>query len=488
MDLDSQIRQFLQQRQTRRTFLGRASQGVGTLALASLINPLLLRAAAATAERKKDRWAGVVHPLDYPGKVKRVIWLTMAGGPSHLETFDPKPKLGEMSGQPMPESFTKGKQIAQLQGAKLVCFAPQHPFKRFGKNGTEICALFEHIGSVLDEMCLVRSMTTEAINHDPAHMFMNTGSQIAGRPSMGSWVLYGLGSEAEDLPGFVVLTSLGKGGQNQPIAARQWASGFLPSRFQGVHLRGKGDPVLYLGTPAGITRNQQHDVIETINALNAKYDAIVDDPEIATRIAQYEMAFQMQASVPELMDLSKEPQHILDLYGGKPGDGSFASNCLLARRLAERGVRFIQLYHKDWDHHGGIKEGIAYKAQEVDRACMALIKDLKQRDMLKDTLIVWAGEFGRTPMSQGGDGRDHHNAGFSIWLCGGGIKPGIVFGATDELGYSAVENPVDVHDLHATMLRLLGIEHTKLTVKFQGLDARLSGTGDMGHVIEGILT
>jgi len=328
-------------------------------------------------------------------------------------------------------------------------------------------------------------MTTEAINHDPAHMFMNTGSQIAGRPSMGSWAVYGLGAEAEDLPGFVVLTSLGRGGQNQPIAARQWSSGFLPSKFQGVNLRAKGDPVLYLGTPPGVTRDQQHDVVEAVNRINAKYDTIVDDPEISTRIAQYEMAFKMQASVPELMDIKSEPQKILELYGCQPGDGSFASNCLLARRLAERGVRFIQLYHKDWDHHGGVKEGIRLKAEEIDRACMALITDLKQRGMLDDTVIVWAGEFGRTPMSQGGDGRDHHNAGFSIWLCGGGIKPGLVYGATDEFGYSAVENPVDVHDLHATMLQLLGIEHTRLSIKFQGLDVRL--TGIAGKTIQDIL-
>ena len=292
---------------------------------------------------------------------------------------------------------------------------------------------------------------------------------------MGSWLTYGLGTEAEDLPGFVVLTSLGKGGQNQPIAARQWSAGFLPSRFQGVHLRGKGDPVMYLGSPAGVSREQQGDVVAAVNALNKKHDAIVDDPEIATRIAQYEMAFQMQASVPELMDAAKEPQKILELYGCKPGDGSFASNCLLARRLAQRGTRFIQLYHKDWDHHGGVKDGVTLKAAEIDRACMALITDLKQRDMLKDTIIVWAGEFGRTPMSQGGSGRDHHNAGFSIWLAGGGIKGGISYGATDELGYSAVENPTNVHDLHATMLHLLGIDHTRLSVKFQGLDVRLSG-------------
>jgi hypothetical protein len=474
-----------QSRVNRRAFLGRASQGVGVLALAALVQPALLRAAASKTAANKDRWTGVATPPHFPPKAKRVIWLTMAGGPSHLETFDYKPKLAEMHKEPMPESVTKGKQIAQLQGQKLLCYGPQLKFRRFGKAGAEICELFEHIGSVVDDICIIRSMTTEAINHDPAHMFMNTGTQIAGRPSMGAWVTYGLGTEARDLPGFVVLTSLGKGGQNQPIAARQWASGFLPSRFQGVHLRAKGDPVLYLGAPPGVTRGRQHDVVNAVNGINAKYDSIVDDPEIATRITQYEMAFQMQTSVPELIEISKEPQSILDLYGGKPGDGSFASNCLLARRLAERGVRFIQLYHKDWDHHGGVKEGVTLKAQEVDRACMALITDLKERDMLKDTLVVWAGEFGRTPMSQGGDGRDHHNAGFTIWLCGGGIKPGLVFGATDELGYAAVENPVDVHDLHATMLRLLGIEHTRLTVKFQGLDARLTNVS--GKVIDGIL-
>jgi hypothetical protein len=483
MDLLTDLRQFRAQQQTRRAFLGRAAQGVGKIALASLLNPALLSWATETQQRKT--WRGVVERPQIPPKVRRVIWLTMAGGPSHLETFDYKPKLKEMHGEPMPASFTAGKQIAQLQGQKLLCFGPQHPFRPFGQNQTQICELFPHIGSVIDEICLIRSMTTEAINHDPAHMFMNTGSQIAGRPSMGSWVVYGLGTEAQDLPGFVVLTSLGKGGQNQPIAARQWASGFLPSLFQGVYLRGKGDPVLYLGNPPGVNRDEQGEIIRTINSLNAKHDSIVDDPEISTRIAQYEMAFKMQVSVPELMDSSKESAGVLELYGCTPGDGSFASNCLLARRLAERGVRFIQLYHKDWDHHGGVKQGIAYKAQEIDRACMALITDLKQRGMLEETLIVWAGEFGRTPMSQGGDGRDHHNAGFTIWLCGGGIQKGLVYGSTDELGYSAIENPVDVHDLHATMLQLLGVEHTRLSVKFQGLDARL--TGIAGNVVRGIL-
>jgi hypothetical protein len=460
---------------SRRLFL-KSAQGLGAVALASLLRPSLLEAAPAR---------GALASLPLPQKAKRVIWLSMAGGPSHLETFDPKPKLAEMDGQPMPESFTKGQQLAQLQGAKLSCFGPQHPFAKFGQNQTEICELFPHIGSVIDDICLIRSMTTEAINHDPAHMFMNTGSQIAGRPSMGSWITYGLGSDAEDLPGFVVLTSLGRGGQNQPIAARQWSCGFLPTRYQGVQLRSKGDAVLYLGNPAGITREQQGADVSAINSLNGQHQSQVGDPEIATRIAQYEMAFRMQASVPELIDIRSETAQTLELYGCQPGDGSFASNCLLARRLAERGVRFVQLYHKDWDHHGGVKEGIALKAQEVDRACMALITDLKQRGMFDDTLIVWAGEFGRTPMSQG-NGRDHHNKAMSVWLAGGGIRGGIVFGATDELGYAAVENVCTVHDLHATMLHQLGIEHEAFSVKFQGLDAKLTGV-EGAKIIQGIL-
>jgi hypothetical protein len=317
-------------------------------------------------------------------------------------------------------------------------------------------------------------------------MFMNTGSQIAGRPSMGAWVTYGLGSEAADLPGFVVLTSLGKGGQNQPIAARQWSSGFLPSRYQGVHLRGKGDPVLYLSNPAGVTRDRQNVDVDAINTLNRGHQSLVDDPEIATRITQYEMAFRMQASVPELMDVTSEGAKTMELYGCQPGDGSFASNCLLARRLAERGVRFIQLYHKDWDHHGGVKDGIKFKAEEIDRACMALITDLKNRGMLDSTLIVWAGEFGRTPMSQGGSGRDHHNKAMSVWMAGGGIKGGLVYGASDELGYAAVENVCTVHDLHATMLHQLGIQHDAFSVKFQGLDAKLTGV-EGANVLKDIL-
>ncbi len=462
---------------TRRAFLGGTTQGVGTVALASLLG---------SGVRPASADPGVLKSLPLPLRAKRVIWLTMSGGPSHLETFDPKPKLGEMHGQPMPESLTRGQQIAQLQGQKLICFGPQHPFSKFGKNQIEICSLFPQIGSVIDDICFVRSLSTEAINHDPAHMFINTGSQIAGRPSMGSWITYGLGNDARDLPGFVVLTSLGRGGQNQPIAARQWSSGFLPSKYQGVQLRSKGDPVLYLSNPAGVSRRQQGADVDAINTLNRQHDALIHDPEIATRIAQYELAFKLQASVPELMDLNGESPKTLELYGCKPGDGSFASNCLLARRLAERGVRFMQLYHKAWDHHGGIKEGIRLKAEEIDRACMALITDLKQRGMLDSTLIVWSGEFSRTPMSQGGSGRDHHNKAMTVWLAGAGVRGGMVHGSSDELGYAAVENPVTVHDLHATMLHQLGINHEAFSVKFQGLDARLAGV-EGARVIKEIL-
>lgn len=465
----------------RRVFLGRSSQGLGAVALASLMQPLHSASVNAASSQ------GILEKLPLPQRAKRVIWLTMAGGPSQLETFDPKPKLAEMHDLPMPESMTKGQQLAQLQGQKLKCFAPQHPFAKFGKNGTEICSLFPNIGSVIDDICLIRSMTTEAINHDPAHMFMNTGSQIAGRPSMGTWVTYGLGSEAEDLPGFVVLTSLGQGGQNQPIAARQWSSGFLPSKYQGVQLRSKGDSVLYLNNPPGIVRDRQQGDVAAINALNHQHESMVHDPEIATRISQYEMAFRLQSSVPELMDMRNEDAKMLELYGCTPGDGSFGSNCLLARRLAERGVRFIQLYHKDWDHHGGVKEGIEQKAKEIDRPCMALLTDLKQRGMLQDTLIVWAGEFGRTPMSQGGNGRDHHNKAMSVWLAGAGIRAGLVYGSTDELGYAAVENVTKVHDLHATMLHQLGIDHNAFSFKFQGLNAKLSGV-EGAKVITDILS
>ena len=407
----------------------------------------------------------------------------MAGGPSHLELFDHKPTLAKLHGQRMPESVTKGQPIAQLQGSKLTCFAPQWKFVKYGKSGIEMSELFPHLGSVADEICIIRSMVTEQINHDPAHTFMNTGTSISGRPSMGSWLWYGLGAGCDNLPGFVVLTS-SLGGQSQPIATRQWSSGFLPSKFQGVHFRSQGEPVLYLGSPNGVTPTRQRDVVDAVQALNALENKAVDDPEIATRISQYEMAFKMQTSVPSVMDLSSEPKSVLDLYGTKGADGSFAANCLLARRLAERGVRFIQLYNRDWDHHGGVKAGVKQKCQEVDRPAMALLHDLKSRGMLEETIVVYGGEFGRTPMSQG-DGRDHHIKGFSMWVAGGGFKGGLMHGSTDDFGYHAVEDICHVHDLHATMLHLLGIEHTKLTFKFQGRDFRL--TDVHGKVVKQIL-
>lgn len=468
---------------TRRTFLTRASAYVGSAALASLLDPGLLRGTDANVE--SARWPGVVSPRHFPPTAKRVIFLYQAGGPSHLETLDHKPKLAKLHGKPMPASLTKGQPIAQLQGQELKCFGPQFKFQQFGNSGQEICELFPEIGSVADELAIVRSLRTEQINHDPAHTFMNTGTAISGRPSMGSWLLYGLGSDGQNLPGFVVLTSVGKGGQAQPVSSRQWASGFLPSKFQGVPFQSSGDPVHYVGNPPGVTRGRQRDVIDAVNTLNQRRDSLVHDPEIATRIAQFEMAFKMQASVPGLMDIANEPKHILDMYGTQGGDGSFASNCLLARRLAERDVRFIQLYHRGWDHHGGIKQSMEITAKEVDQASAALVKDLKQRGMLDDTLVIWGGEFGRTPMAQG-SGRDHHIQGFSMWMAGGGIKGGISHGATDEFGYNAVENIVEVRDFHATMLRLLGIDHMRLSYQFQGLDFRLTGV-EPARVVEQIL-
>ncbi|MEX2171714.1 MAG: DUF1501 domain-containing protein [Pirellulales bacterium] len=463
----------------RRTFLSRAGYGVGSLALATLLGRN-----AAGASSRPAAWSGVVQPLHVPPRARRVIHLCMAGGPSQCETLDHKPQLAKLHGQPMPASYTAGQPIAQLQGQELRCLAPQHAFVKCGDSGQEISAIFPHIARIADDLCIVRSMQTEQINHDPAHTYMNTGTSISGRPSMGSWLLYGLGSESDTLPGYVVLTSAG-GGQSQPIAARQWHSGFLPSQFQGVQFHAKGDPVLYLGRPKGVSDDRQRRVLDAVSAINRASDERLHDPEIAARIAQYELAFRMQMSVPELIDFSSEPQHILDAYGVKQiGEGTFASNCLLARRLAERGVRFVQLYHRGWDHHGGVKQGTATTAKLVDQASAALVNDLKQRGMLDDTLVVWGGEFGRTPMAQG-DGRDHHIRGFSLWMAGGGIKPGITYGATDELGYSAVENPVHVHDLHATLLHVMGIDHRKLTYRFQGRDFRL--TDEAGRVVKEIL-
>ncbi len=470
----------------RRTFLKRSGISLGGMALTSLLQQSIAR--AENGLRSGDQpWQGVLQPLHFAPRAKRIIWLYMAGGMTHLDTFDYKPKLEELHGKPMPESVTAGQQIAQLQGQKLNCFAPQHPFRKWGKSGQEIAEIWPRLAEkCADDICIVRSLHTDAINHDPAHTFMNTGTMNAGRPAMGSWLLYGLGSESQSLPGFVVMVSTGKYGQKQPIAARQWHSGFLPGQFQGVEFRSTGDPVLYVGNPKGVSQSQQRHVVDSIRRLNELANRRLDDPEIATRLSQYELAFRMQTSVPELVDVRNEPQHVLDLYGTQGGDGSFASNCLLARRLAERGVRFIQLYHRDWDHHGAVKAHSAGTAAEVDQGVAALLTDLKQRDMLKDTIVVFGSEFGRTPMAQG-DGRDHHLAGFTMWFAGGGFKPGFSYGATDELGYHAVEDRVSVHDVHATLLYLLGIDHARFTYKFQGLDSRLTGVEE-ANVIHELLT
>lgn len=458
---------------TRRAFLSQSGLGLGSIALSCLLN----RSAAA-------------RPLPtFPAKAKRVIFLYMSGGPSHLETFDYKPQLAKMNGQPMPESFTRGQPIAQLQGQKLSCFAPQFRFRKFGESGQEISEMLPRIGSIADDIAIVRSMRTDQINHDPAHTVMNTGTSISGRPSMGAWITYGLGSECDNLPGFVVMTSEG-GRSPQPISNRMWGAGFLPGKYQGVLFRSKGDPVLYVNNPPGVTPQRQSDVVDAVQRLNGIQNQADADPEIETRIAQYELAFRMQTSVPALLDFRDEPKRVLNLYGVKKMDGSFAANCLLARRLAERGVRFIQLYHRDWDHHNDLVHFMKICCGLCDGPSAALIRDLKQRGMFDETLVIWGGEFGRTPMAQTNKGnqagRDHHMRAFSMWLAGGGIKGGVTYGSTDELGYQVAERPVHVHDLHATMLHLLGIDHERFTVKSQGLDMRLTGV-EPARVVKEIL-
>jgi hypothetical protein len=467
----------------RRTFLTQSAYGLGGIAFALLQHKLA--GASGSAGARPSHWNGVLREPHFPVRAKRVIFLCMAGGPSQFETFDWKPQLKAIDGQPFPESFTKGQQLAQLQNTVLKARGPITAFQKHGQSGIEVSELFPHIAGVADDLCVIRSMQTEQINHDTAHAFMNTGSIIKGRPSMGSWLLYGLGAETQDLPGFIVLTSQGRFGL-QPISGRQWSSGVLPSRFQGIHFQSRGEAVHYVGNPEGVCQSTQRLVIDEIQRMNGLLQEERHDPEIATRIAQYEMAFRMQSSVPELTDFRNEPQSILDLYGiSEPGDGSFASNCLLARRLAERGVRMIQLYHRAWDHHGELEPGMKAGARDVDQATAALIKDLKQRGMLDDTLILWGGEFGRTPMGQG-SGRDHHILGFSVFLAGGGVKAGTTYGATDDLGYRAVDRVVSVHDLHATMLALMGINHHRLNTKFQGLDIRLTGVA--GEVVTDIMS
>jgi hypothetical protein len=465
---------------TRRTFLQRSGLSLGSLALSELLRSDL----TASQDGTYRGLAGLPH---HPPKAKRVIFLYMSGGPSHLETFDPKPQLNALDGKPMPESFTKGQPIAQLQGKELKVQGAMTKFAQHGKGGQWISDFLPWHGKMADDITIIRSMVTDQINHDPAHTMMNTGTAISGRPSMGSWITYGLGSESQNLPGFIVLTSFA-GRNPQPISQRMWGPGFLPSRFQGVEFSSVGDPVTYLSSARGTSSAQQKQLVDAITTLDRHRNLQHHDPEVETRIHAYEMAFRMQTAVPDLMDISKEPRKTLEMYGAMPGDGSFASNCLLARRLAERGVRFIQLYHRDWDHHGDLVKYMNICCKATDQPTYALLQDLKQRGMLDDTLIIWGGEFGRTPMYQGkgGVGRDHHIKGFSMWMAGGGIKPGLSYGSTDELGYHATENPVHVRDLHATVLHLLGIDHSRLSVKYQGLDMRLTGV-EPARVVKDII-
>ena len=452
----------------RRTFLARSGLSLGGAALGGLLTRDLPAVAPAL---------GTIQPIHHPPRAKSVIFLCLAGGPSHLETFDSKPVLAGLDGQAMPASVTAGQPIAQLQGQKLVCLGPRKPFRRYGQCGAEVSDYFPRLGALADRYAIVRSMVTDQINHDPAHTFMNCGTALPGRPSMGAWVTYGLGSEADDLPGFVVMTSK-MGRTPQPIAARQWHSGFLPGQFQGVEFSTSGVPVHYAANPPGVSADHQRDLVDTVTALERHRLAQLADAEVATRIRQYELAFRMQASVPALADLADESAETLALYGAEPGKATVGTNCLMARRLVERGVRFVHVYHSDWDHHGGLDGFLKEICPPTDRAVSGLLTDLERRGLLDETLVVIGGEFGRTPMGQGrGDqvGRDHHSKGFSMVLAGGGIKGGITHGETDDLGYHAVKDVVHVRDLHATMLHLLGIDHMRFTVEYQGLDAKLTG-------------
>ncbi len=470
---------------SRREFLLRTGLGVGAAAFAHLFNPARAVAAAAGAA-----------PLpNFPAKAKRVICLFQSGGPSHLELFDPKPLLRERFNQDLPDSVRQGQRITGMVAgqARLALQPSKYEFRQCGKSGAWLSDLLPHMQQVADDICIVRSMHTDAINHDPAITFFQTGNQQPGRPSMGAWVDYGLGTMNENLPSFIVLVSMASDGKpGQGLLARLWGNGFLPGRHQGVQLRSAGDPVLYLADPEGVSREQRRAMLDRVAALNRLHFAAQGDPEIETRIAQYEMAYRMQASVPEMMDLHGESETTLAMYGDdvkKPG--TFARNCLLARRLAERGVRFIQLYHRDWDHHGGLTDRMPKITRDVDQPSAALLADLKQRGLLEDTLVIWGGEFGRTPYAQGeakadNYGRDHHGRAFSLWLAGGGIRAGTTFGATDEFGFNIAENPVSIHDLHATILQCLGIDHSQLTFRHQGLDFRLTGV-EPSQVVKGIL-
>jgi hypothetical protein len=470
---------------TRRHFFGRTATGIGLAALASLLSDDLL-AASETGGLK-----GLPH---FPPKARRVIYLFQSGAPSQMDLFDYKAKLKDLRGTELPDSVRKGQRLTGMTAtqASFPVAPSKFRFAQHGKSGAWVSELLPHTGRVVDELCFIKSMHTEAINHDPAITFFQTGAQLAGRPSMGAWLSYGLGSENRNLPAFVALVSQGSGNPaDQPLYDRLWGSGFLPTRYQGVKFRSAGDSVLYLSNPAGLGKDLRRRMLDDLAKLNQLKLAEVGDPEIATRISQYEMAYRMQTSVPELTDVSREPGRILDMYGPearKPG--TFAFNCVLARRLAERGVRFIQLFHRGWDQHTNLPKQIVGQCRDTDQASSALVRDLKQRGLLEDTLVVWGGEFGRTVYCQGkltrdDYGRDHHPRCFTLWLAGGGIRPGMTHGETDDYCYNITRDPVHVHDLHATLLHCLGIDHTRLTFKFQGRHHRL--TDVHGKVVKKLL-
>jgi hypothetical protein len=480
---------------SRRRFFRQTATGLGAAALASLLDRNMASAAPGPSSRGQAH-PGALTALHLPAKAKRVIYLVMSGGPSHIDLFDYKPKLKELNGTELPASIRMGQRITGMTAGQksFPCAAPIFKFEQHGQSGAWISELLPHIASITDEVAIVKSLNTEAINHDPAITFLQTGSQQPGRPSFGAWLSYGLGSENDNLPTFVVMISQGSGNKtDQPIFSRLWGPGFLPSEHQGVRFRAGADPVLYLSNPAGIDQDARRAMLDGVGDLNRLAADSIGDPEIDTRISQYEMAFRMQSSVPELTDLSGESKETLDLYGIKEDgvDGGFARNCLLARRMAERGVRFIQLMHRGWDQHGSLPTQIRGQCQDVDRPSAALIKDLKDRGLLDETLVIWGGEFGRTVYSQGAltatnYGRDHHGRCFTLWMAGGGIKPGVTYGETDDYCYNIVKDGVHVHDFQATVLHCLGIDHTRLTYRFQGRDFRL--TDVHGNVVPGLLS
>lgn len=475
---------------TRRYFFGRTSAGIGLAALASLFQ-LDLRAAPKAQSQSTGGLPNVPH---FPPKAKRVIYLFQSGAPSQMDLFDYKPKLQDLRGSELPDSIRQGQRLTGMTAtqASFPVAPTGFKFARHGKSGAWVSELMPHTAKLVDDLCFIKSMHTEAINHDPAITFFQTGAQLAGRPSIGAWLSYGLGSENQDLPAFVVMVSQGTGNlADQPLYDRLWGSGFLPSKYQGIKFRSVGDPVLYLSNPDGLDASLRRRMLDDMSKLNQLKLSEGGDPEVATRIAQYEMAYRMQTSVPDLIDVSKEPKSTFDLYGPdarKPG--TFAANCLLARRLAERGVRFIQLFHRGWDQHAHLPRQLAGQCRDTDQASAALVADLKQRGLLQDTLIIWGGEFGRTVYCQGkltadDYGRDHHPRCFTLWLAGGGIKPGYSHGETDDYSYNITRDPVHVHDLNATILHCLGIDHTKLTFKFQGRYHRL--TDVHGNVVREVL-